>query len=90
MQLLGKLMKQTWENDKKPSFRPDFGPFSPNLGPKDFFRGFYLYYMLDIITSYHFMQFQGKLMNQMWENGKKLSFVPNFDPNWGCQIFFFF
>ena len=27
------LMNQTWENDKKPSFGPDFGPFDPNLGP---------------------------------------------------------
>ena len=24
-------MNQTWENDKKPSFESDFGPFSPNL-----------------------------------------------------------
>ena len=27
--------------------------------------------MLDIVARYHFMQFQGKLMNQTWENGRK-------------------
>ena len=32
-------MNQTWENDQKPSFEPDFGP---NLGPQNFFRRFYL------------------------------------------------
>ena len=25
-------MNQTWENGKKPSFGPNFGPFDPNLG----------------------------------------------------------
>ena len=39
----GKLMNQTWENDKKPGFGPDFGIFGPYLGPKNFFQGFYLY-----------------------------------------------
>ena len=37
MQFQGKLMKQTWENGKKPSFGPDFGAFGPNLDPKYFF-----------------------------------------------------
>ena len=64
-------MNQTWENDKKPNFGTDFDPFAWNLGSKTFFHGFYLYYMLDIVASYHCMQFQGKLMNQTWENGKK-------------------
>ena len=27
--------------------------------------------MLDIVASYHYMQFQGELNNQTWENGKK-------------------
>ena len=35
--------------------------------------------MLDIVTKNHFMQFQGKLMNQTWENDKK----PNFGPDFG-------
>ena len=33
-------MSQTWENEKKPSFGPDFGPFDPNLGFKDFIIDF--------------------------------------------------
>ena len=63
---------------KKPNFGPDFGPLWPKFGPKNCFREFYLYYMLYIVTSYHYMQFRGKLMNQTWENGKKPSFGPNF------------
>ena len=34
--------------------------------------------MLDIIASYHCLQFYGKLMNQTSENGKKSSFGPDF------------
>ena len=48
---------------------------SQNLGTQIFFHGFYLYYMLDIVASYHCMQFQGRLTNQTWENGKKPSFT---------------
>ena len=33
-------MSQTWENGKKTSFGPNFGPFGPHLGPKIFFEGF--------------------------------------------------
>ena len=36
--------------------------------------------MLDILVSYHCMQFQGKLMNQIWENSKKPKFGPDFGP----------
>ena len=46
--------------------------------------------MFDIVTSYHCMQFQGKIMNQTWENGKKTNFGPNFDsfgPNLGYNFF---
>ena len=36
-------MNQTWENDKKPSFEPDFGPFGPDLlPPQKFFVDFTL------------------------------------------------
>ena len=55
MQLQGKLTNQTRENSKKPSLGTNISPFGPNLGPKIFFRGFYLYYMLDIVASYHCM-----------------------------------
>ena len=47
--------------------------------------------MLDIVASYHCMQFQGKLKNQTWENSKKPSFGPEFGPfcpNLGHQFFF--
>ena len=36
MQFQGKLMNQTGENSKKPSFGPNFGPFGPNLGHQFF------------------------------------------------------
>ena len=78
-----------------PSFCPEFSPFGPNLGPKFFFRRFYLYQMLDIVASYHCMQFEGKLKNQTWENGeKKPSFGSNFGPSRPNSLhqfsFFFF
>ena len=37
-----------------------------------FFREFYLNWMLGIVANYYYMQFQGKITNQTWENGKKL------------------
>ena len=43
MQFQGKQMNQTWENGKKPSFGPNFGPIGPNLSPQKIFREFYLY-----------------------------------------------
>ena len=43
MKFQGKLMNQTWENDKKPNSGINFHSFGLNLGPKIFFRGFYLY-----------------------------------------------
>ena len=42
MQFQGKIKTQTWENGKKPIFRPDFVSFG-TFGPKTFFPGFYLY-----------------------------------------------
>ena len=59
--------------------------FGPNTVAKIFFV-FYLYMMLYIVASYHCMQFQGKLMNQTWENGQKPSFGKDFGllwPNFG-------
>ena len=47
--------------------------------------------MLDIVASYHCMQFHRKLINQTWESGKKTSFEPDFgpfEPNSGRQFFF--
>ena len=36
--------------------------------------------MLDIVAAYHRMRFQGKLMSQTWENGKKPSIEPDYGP----------
>ena len=36
--------------------------------------------MLDIVASYHWMQFQGNLVDQTWENGKNLVSAPIFTP----------
>ena len=86
----GKLENQTWENEKKLSFEPDFSPFGPNLGP-NFFCGFYLHSMLDIVGSYHFIKFQGKLMSQTWKNGKKLVLDPilaHWAHIWAAKFFF--
>ena len=45
--------------------KTNFGPdFDTPLVPKKYIRGFYLYWMLYIVTSYHRMQFQRKLTNQ--------------------------
>ena len=46
------------------------------------FCTFYLYYYLDIVPSYHPMQFKGKLMNQTWGKSKKPNFGPNFGLFW--------
>ena len=46
--------------------------------------------MLDIVTSYYRMQFQGKPMIQTQENGKKPHFGPDlvpFNPSSGRQFF---
>ena len=48
--------------------------------------------MLDIVASYHCMQFQTKLMIQTWENSKKTNFRPDFGPfgsKFGLWNFFF-
>ena len=43
MQSQENVLNQTWKNGKKPSFWPDFGSVDPNLGPKNYFAGFYHY-----------------------------------------------
>ena len=47
--------------------------------------------MLYIVVSYHCMQFQGKVMNQTWKNGKKLVLSTILAPSaqiWAPKIFF--
>ena len=51
-------------------------PWTQIWAPK-FFCEFYVYLMVKIVARYYCIQFQGKLMNQNWENGKNLSFGPN-------------
>ena len=36
--------------------------------------------MLDIVSSYNLVQYQGKLMMQTWENGENPIFESNFVP----------
>ena len=60
----------------------NFGSFSPNVDPGSFFNGFYLYCKLDILASYHCMQFQGKLTNQPWENSQKNLVSDRYWPLW--------
>ena len=71
----------TWDNGKKPSFGPDFGPFDSNLGPNTFCVD-----LLDVIhcASYNCIQFKRKLMDKTCENGQK----PSFGPKFVSQIFF--
>ena len=59
-----KMATTTTTTTTTKSFETNFGTFGPNLGAPIFFRGFYLYQMLDINASYHCIQFQGKLMKQ--------------------------
>ena len=47
--------------------------------------------MLDIIATYHYVQFQGNLMIQIQENSEKTHFGPDLglmDPNLGRNLFF--
>ena len=39
--------------------------------------------MLSVVASYHRIRFQGKLMIETQENGKKLHFGPDLGPDFG-------
>ena len=45
-------MKRWVKKWQKTNFGPNFNPFGLNLGPKTFFWAFYLYYVLETVTSY--------------------------------------
>ena len=62
MQFQGKLIIQTQENDKNPRAGPNLGPFCPNSGRQFFFFKIWLCQSLDIMISYHHVQYQKKLM----------------------------
>ena len=56
-------MNQIWETEKNLNIGTNFGLFGPNLVPEIFFHKFYGYWMLYIVSTYHFMQYQGQLIN---------------------------
>ena len=59
----GKLMNQTWENNKKPCFGPIVAHLAQIGTTKICVR-----HSLNIMVSYHHVQYQKKLMIQSWEN----------------------
>ena len=66
-----------WQNS---SFPINFGPFGPNLGPKKFFSK-----ILPLLRVRHCCKLSlyatsRKLMNQIWENGRKPGVRSNFGP----------
>ena len=48
------------ENGKKPNFGPNFGPFGPNSGCHNLSSKIWLCQSLDIMLSYHHVQYQKK------------------------------
>ena len=93
MHFQGKLMNQTCENGKKPSFCSDFGHFGPNMGPQIFFSRILL--LLDVrhcckSSLYAISRKTNEQNLRKWQ--EKPSFVPDFglfDPNLNHQFFFF-
>ena len=57
-------MIQTQENGEKPHFGLDLGPLGPNSGGESFISKIWLHQSLDIMVSYHHVQYQEKLMIQ--------------------------
>ena len=66
---------------KKQILEPVLACLAQIWAPKIFLRVLALL-LVDIVPSYHLMQFRGKLINQTWENGKKPNFGPEFGPFW--------
>ena len=64
MQFQGNLLIQIQENNKKLYFVPALGPLDPNSGRKIFFSKIWLRQSLDIMVSYHHVQYQKKLIIQ--------------------------
>ena len=60
----------------KSQLSAQFWPIWPKFRPKNFLRKLYLYYKLDIVPSYHPMQFKEKLISQNEENVKNLILGP--------------
>ena len=87
IQFQGKLINQTWENGKKPSFRPHLAQIRTN----NFFSSkTWLHQSLDIMVN-HQVQYQKKLMIQSWKNlvtdGRTDGQVDDSDFIGGCPSF---
>ena len=76
-------MIQTWENGKKPSFGPDFGPFGQNSGRQIFFSKIWRRQSLDIMVSYHHVQYQKKLDSVL---GKLSDVRTNVQTDWLTRV----
>ena len=68
MQFQGKLMNQTWKNGSKEQFRTWFWPICAKFGPPKFFSKIWLCYSVDILNSYHHVQYQKKLVIKSWQD----------------------
>ena len=77
-----KLMKQSWENSKKPYFWSILGPNWAQLAPKNFFRKFRLHYTWGIIVTHLCPKIEKNLMSQSPENSEKPYFWSILGPNW--------
>ena len=84
-------MDHTWQNDKKPYFGSDFGPFWPKCGPKNFFL--WVLTLLDVtrckLSLYEISGETNETNLRKWQ--KKTSFRPDFSPfgpNLGPKEFF--
>ena len=60
MQFQGKLIIQIQENGKKPHFGPNLGSLGPNSGGQNLFSKFCLPQSLDVMVSYHHVQYKKK------------------------------
>ena len=63
MQFQGKPLIQTHKNDEKPHFWTNLGPLA-QIQVAFFFPKISLCQLLDIVVSYHHVQYQKKLMIQ--------------------------
>ena len=63
-----KIDKPNLRKWQKPSFGTYFTPFSPNLSHQNSFSKIWLCQSIDIMVSYHHVQYQKKSMIQSWEN----------------------
>ena len=70
-------MKKTWENGKKPSSGPDFGPFGPILGQNQFLTSFTAtksYTLLQAIIACNFFSRKTNKQNLIkWEKNLVLN-----------------